>query len=678
MAKDKKCSDCGGVDFTSTNDGSSVCMACGTVLEAANIVSEITFGGDSSVVGTFVSATRRTNTGYRTLGRDSRAFSLDNARRRLEEIANSLKMKPHHVDSAQRSYELAMEHNFTKGRKTQLVAASCLYIVCRRERTPHLLIDFSEVLHINIFVLAHTFLELTKMLNIHLPVVDPSLYIPKFAHKLEFRDQVSNVIATANKLVARMNRDWLSVGRKPSGICGASLYIAAKIHGFRRSIKEIVRIVKIGESTLITRLEEFSQTPSALLKPSEFDTFDMEVECNPPAFDRAREKEKQKKKKKKSNNRKYLLMKVEKRTIRTKKSKGEQDDDDNVDGEDEEEEIEELIDDDEYEEDIDTSEEEEEEDSDESIDSDLDSDEIEDSDLDSDKESKKKRVKTRVKKEKLNSDEEDYDGVYNDIYEEIYLTKEEKKQYELENNIESEIQSRIKIFKEDEKIDLDNLPSTLEQEIKNNDIQIEKEKEEELKKKRKIGTTIYQSSNINNAPTIDLPLPVDPSIFNPTDTLENIDNDSDLDTYIERDKEEIRKKDIIWKELNHEWIVKNEEREREMEEDRLAGRPPRKRKVVNKKTAESAAIAAEEELKKRTRNAKLIEQLGFKNLNFNLLINPATASAAASSTNAPPVESQQQNIPEQYQGTGFVEPEEHLGSLISQNYHGDNYEDYED
>lgn len=28
-----------------------------------------------------------------------------------------------------------------------------------------------------------------------------------------------------------MKRDWMQTGRRPSGICGASLYIAAHIHG---------------------------------------------------------------------------------------------------------------------------------------------------------------------------------------------------------------------------------------------------------------------------------------------------------------------------------------------------------------------------------------------------------------------------------------------------------------
>lgn len=39
------------------------------------------------------------------------------------------------------------------------------------------------------------------------------------------------VSSTALKLVQSMKRDWMQTGRRPSGICGAALFIAAHIHG---------------------------------------------------------------------------------------------------------------------------------------------------------------------------------------------------------------------------------------------------------------------------------------------------------------------------------------------------------------------------------------------------------------------------------------------------------------
>jgi transcription factor IIIB subunit 2 len=63
--------------------------------------------------------------------------------------------------------------------------ATCLYIICRQEKSPHLLIDFSDALQINVYVLGKSFLQFSKVLNLNLPVVDPSLYIHRYATRLD-------------------------------------------------------------------------------------------------------------------------------------------------------------------------------------------------------------------------------------------------------------------------------------------------------------------------------------------------------------------------------------------------------------------------------------------------------------------------------------------------------------
>jgi len=89
-----------------------------------------------------------------------------------------------------------------------------------------------------------------------------------------------------------MKRDWMQVGRRPAGICGAGLLIAARLHGFRRTQREIMQVVKIGDVTLRKRLMEFEDTPSGKLTPEEFETIDLEEEADPPAFLAARKRAK--------------------------------------------------------------------------------------------------------------------------------------------------------------------------------------------------------------------------------------------------------------------------------------------------------------------------------------------------------------------------------------------------
>ncbi|CAH0519322.1 unnamed protein product [Peronospora belbahrii] len=281
--------------------GEAVCVSCGTILEENNIVSSIEFqessGGAHSVVGQFVSATASKSYGNigtsgRNYGVESRANTLANGKKKIRQIAGMLRLGDHYVDSAFRLFALALQRNFTHGRKTQTVIAACIYIVCRRERSPHLLIDFSDKLQINVYVLGGVFLKFCKLLQIHLPLIDPSLYIHRFASQLNFAGKTHSIATTALRLVATMKRDWIETGRRPSGICGAALLIAARSQSITCSLHDVMDVVNIGERTLKQRLYEFSLTPTAQLTYDQVGKLEMSrVECDPPSFQRHREKE---------------------------------------------------------------------------------------------------------------------------------------------------------------------------------------------------------------------------------------------------------------------------------------------------------------------------------------------------------------------------------------------------
>ncbi|XP_059135607.1 transcription factor IIIB 90 kDa subunit isoform X2 [Peromyscus eremicus] len=113
---------------------------------------------------------------------------------------------------------------------------------------------------------------------------NPCLYIPRFAHLLEFGEKNHEVSMTALRLLQRMKRDWMHTGRRPSGLCGAALLVAARMHDFRRTVKEVISVVKVCESTLRKRLTEFEDTPTSQLTIDEFMKIDLEEECDPPSY----------------------------------------------------------------------------------------------------------------------------------------------------------------------------------------------------------------------------------------------------------------------------------------------------------------------------------------------------------------------------------------------------------
>ncbi|KAM5274044.1 transcription factor IIIB 90 kDa subunit isoform 2-T2 [Ctenodactylus gundi] len=289
------CRGCGGTDIElDAARGDAVCTACGSVLEDNIIVSEVQFvensGGGSSAVGQFVSldgAGKAPTLGggfHVNLGKESRAQTLQNGRRHIHHLGSQLQLNQHCLDTAFNFFKMAVSKHLTRGRKMAHVIAACLYLVCRTEGTPHMLLDLSDLLQVNVYVLGKTFLLLARELCINAPAIDPCLYIPRFAHLLEFGDKNHEVSMTALRLLQRMKRDWMHTGRRPSGLCGAALLVAARMHDFRRTVKEVISVVKVCESTLRKRLTEFEDTPTSQLTIDEFMKIDLEEECDPPSY----------------------------------------------------------------------------------------------------------------------------------------------------------------------------------------------------------------------------------------------------------------------------------------------------------------------------------------------------------------------------------------------------------
>jgi transcription factor IIIB subunit 2 len=148
------CSSCGATDIEYDHArGDAVCTNCGSVLEDNIIVSEVNFqetaSGGSSVIGQFVSteggkAGRLGHGGGfgRGLTRESREITLQNGQRRIASLGQQLQLNKHCIETAYNYFKMAVAKRLTQGRKSNHIAAACLYLVCRTEGTPRILNTF--------------------------------------------------------------------------------------------------------------------------------------------------------------------------------------------------------------------------------------------------------------------------------------------------------------------------------------------------------------------------------------------------------------------------------------------------------------------------------------------------------------------------------------------------------
>ncbi|WVF65439.1 hypothetical protein IAT40_000166 [Kwoniella sp. CBS 6097] len=272
MASVKRCRYCGGTTLeTDYSRGNVICLECGQILEEGILVSEVGFaesaGGRVHVQGAFISHNATGFAGNRSGGRGGQNTENIKAQgaSRIEGTGRQMHLSHNIIGGAKRFFSLAVDNKFNRGRRTDYIIASCLYLQCRLQKDAHMLIDFSERLNINVFELGATYLKLRSILSLlePMPEVDPAIYNLRFAHRLDFGTSVHSVATDASRLVRRFRADWMTQGRRPAGVCGACLIIAARMSNFLRTPEEVSQVVKVHADTIKKRLLEFAQTEMA-------------------------------------------------------------------------------------------------------------------------------------------------------------------------------------------------------------------------------------------------------------------------------------------------------------------------------------------------------------------------------------------------------------------------------
>ncbi|KAK3400323.1 hypothetical protein B0T20DRAFT_182190 [Sordaria brevicollis] len=263
------------------------CQTCGMVADDSNIVSEITFGESSSgaavVHGTHVAfdqggirgvgglAFRRVAGGGAS---EARERSLREVKSFMQQYTYQLRLGQSIGDIAFRYYKACSHANFVQGRRKQNVAAICLYAACRAENNHKImLLDLADLLKVDVFVLGRGYKDFLnrfpEFLNGPRPIVIEDL-IYRFASKLELYHDTDKVALSAVRIAKRMQHDNITHGRRPAGICGAAVIMAARAHNYRRTVREVVYIAKVTMATIQERMDEFASVPAAQMTVKDF------------------------------------------------------------------------------------------------------------------------------------------------------------------------------------------------------------------------------------------------------------------------------------------------------------------------------------------------------------------------------------------------------------------------
>lgn len=299
-----------------TMDEQKICASCGTLIEDSMIHADVTFGesaaGAAVVQGGFVGEGQRfaksLGTAFRRVGgTESREVTENQGRDEIRKQCNALRISEDVANKAFRIYKLAAVNGFIQGRRIRTVVASSIYMGCRQQKhNTILMMDFAELLQISVYKIGQCYEDLKKTLYMDeqfdgasLEQVEVESYIERFANRLEFGSSKLKVCEDACRLMKRMKRDWMVTGRAPAGLCGACLILAARMNNFRRTVREVVYVVKVCDITISKRLDEFKRTNAADLTVDQFREFGTRLKMahDPPAIYEAKMREEKRKRK---------------------------------------------------------------------------------------------------------------------------------------------------------------------------------------------------------------------------------------------------------------------------------------------------------------------------------------------------------------------------------------------
>ena len=96
-------------------------------------------------------------------------YTIPAARRRIDTICGQLRLGDDVAVSGFRYYQSALFRGLTRGRSAALVAASCIYLAARQLRVNLMLLDLSDAVGMNVYVIGRIYTELKRRLNLTIP-----------------------------------------------------------------------------------------------------------------------------------------------------------------------------------------------------------------------------------------------------------------------------------------------------------------------------------------------------------------------------------------------------------------------------------------------------------------------------------------------------------------------------
>ena len=174
----------------------------------------------------------------------------------LDRMASSMGLPRTVRETAAMIYRKAALKNLVRGRTIEGVATTAVYAACRQCNVPRSLDEIAAYSNISRKEIGRTYRFVSHELGLKLLPTSPEDYISRFCSELKFS---GNVRAKTERILKEAEHRELTMGRSPTGLAAASLYIASILCGERRTQEEIANVTGVTQVTIRNRYKELAK-----------------------------------------------------------------------------------------------------------------------------------------------------------------------------------------------------------------------------------------------------------------------------------------------------------------------------------------------------------------------------------------------------------------------------------
>ena len=172
----------------------------------------------------------------------------------IQRLVSILQLSKTIEEEASRIYTHAAQKGIVKGRSTETIVASVIYIVCRNYEVPKTLDDIETATGIDKKEIGRNYRYVVREMNLRVTQSDPVNYISRYVSNLELSQKTNT---TAIRLLEKAQRQEITSGKNPLGLAAAAIYAASKLNEEKRTQNEIASAVGVTEVTLRNRYKDF-------------------------------------------------------------------------------------------------------------------------------------------------------------------------------------------------------------------------------------------------------------------------------------------------------------------------------------------------------------------------------------------------------------------------------------